>query len=212
MDEESPRTWTIDADAPLQLLLDDPACHLLLQQSLTGVLSWQTRNETTVRRVLAAPRLAPQFVAALLALGALATVAHNDSAKEVPLTEMLLEPGERAAALRVPLVRELRTGRAQVARTPADAPIVAAYAAVEVHAETVRAARVALTGVWRRPAQLARAASQLVGGPLSPDRIEAAASAVRDEVAPEGDYLGSEEYRRAMAAVLTRRALRDCLH
>jgi CO/xanthine dehydrogenase FAD-binding subunit len=33
---------------------------------------------------------------------------------------------------------------------------------------------------------------------------------VEEEVTPRGDFLGSEEYRRAMAGVLTRRALEQC--
>jgi CO/xanthine dehydrogenase FAD-binding subunit len=37
------------------------------------------------------------------------------------------------------------------------------------------------------------------------------ANAIEGEVAPEGDFRGSEEYRRAMAGVLTRRALEQCL-
>jgi CO/xanthine dehydrogenase FAD-binding subunit len=41
--------------------------------------------------------------------------------------------------------------------------------------------------------------------------IRAVATAVEDEVEPEGDFRGSEEYRRAMAGVLTRRALEQCL-
>jgi CO/xanthine dehydrogenase FAD-binding subunit len=37
------------------------------------------------------------------------------------------------------------------------------------------------------------------------------ADGVVEEVDPRGDFLGSEEYRRAMANVTTRRALEECL-
>jgi len=50
-----------------------------------------------------------------------------------------------------------------------------------------------------------------VDGPLDPDRIRAVAEAVEEEVAPRGDFLGSREYRRAMAGVLVRRALEQCV-
>lgn len=65
--------WGIDADAPLQSVPDSPECPLLLCQTLTDILSWQTRNERAVRRALTSPRVAPQWVAALLALGATVT-------------------------------------------------------------------------------------------------------------------------------------------
>jgi hypothetical protein len=62
--------WSIDADAPLQSVLDSPECPLLFRQALTGAISWQARNETPVRRALTSPRVAPRWMAALLALGA----------------------------------------------------------------------------------------------------------------------------------------------
>jgi hypothetical protein len=40
---------------------------------LTGVLSWQARNEKSVWQALMSPRVAPLWVAALLALGATVT-------------------------------------------------------------------------------------------------------------------------------------------
>jgi CO/xanthine dehydrogenase FAD-binding subunit len=51
----------------------------------------------------------------------------------------------------------------------------------------------------------------LVGAPLDKERIRAVAAAVEAEVSPKGDYRGSAEYRRAMAGVMTRRALERCL-
>jgi CO/xanthine dehydrogenase FAD-binding subunit len=47
---------------------------------------------------------------------------------------------------------------------------------------------------------------------LDAERIRAVAAAIEQEVVPQGDFLGSEEYRRAMAGVLARRALEACLH
>lgn len=190
--------WSIDASAALQAVLDSPACPPLLRRTLSGVLSWQTRNETPVSRVLASPRIAPQWVAALLALGA---------AEEMPLAEVGSD-GVRALHVRA---ERLRWGEARVARTPADEPIVAAVAAVRIENGIVQEARVALTGVWPETVRLAEAPAQLVGGALDRESIQAVAQAVEQEVAPVGDYLGSEPYRRAVAGVLTRRVLAQCL-
>ena len=204
--------WTVALDTPLQAVLDEPSPHPLLVRALTGVLAWQTRCETTVRRALLATRTAPQFVAALLALGATATIRGEDGAGEVSL-EALLQDGRvrQADHVRVHTLRGKRWGEARVARTPTDEPIVAAFALVELADGTVRQARVALTGAWREPARLAKAPGRMVGGPCDHAHIAQVGIAVCDEVAPAGDFRGSEAYRRAMAGVVTRRALSACL-
>jgi CO/xanthine dehydrogenase FAD-binding subunit len=185
-----------------------------LHRALTGAISWQTRNETPIRKALTSPRIAPRWVAALLALGAVVIVEGDERPEEILLEALLQQGGKRnAITLHVPRSRPGRKwGEAHVARTPADEPIVAAVAAVEMEGTIVRQARVALTGVWSKPAWLAEAASQLTGHLLDEDNIRAVAQAVEKQVTPKGDFLGSEEYRRAMAGVLTRRALERCLH
>jgi CO/xanthine dehydrogenase FAD-binding subunit len=203
--------WSIDADAPLQAVLDSPGCPPLLRQMLTGAIPWQIRNEKLVRRALTSPRVAPQWVAALLALGATVTVEGESGRTDVPLEALLQRRAEgKVSALHV-RTGGVRWGEAHIARTPADEPIVSAVAGVELDDGAVRQARVALTGVWPEPVRLAEAPSQLTGGPLDEGRIRAVAEAVEKEVAPKGDFQGSEEYRRAMAGVLTCRALKGCL-
>jgi len=203
------KMWSIAADAPLQSVLDSPECPSLFRQALTGALSWQTRNQTPVGRALRSSQIAPQWVAALLALGATVTV----EGKEMPL-EMALQQQERdLSTVHIPLPHGegMKWGEAHVARTPADDPIVAVVAVVEMDSSVVQQARVALTGVWPEAIRLAEAPSRLVGGPLDKSSIREAAAAVEEEIAPEGDFRGSAEYRRAMAGVLTRRALEACL-
>jgi len=206
------QVWRIEAEAVLQTVLDRSDTPPLLRRTLTGIIPWQTRNETRVRRALASPRVAPQWVAALLALGARVVVEREAGPTEVGLETLLRHRTEgRVTALHVPIGGPgQRWGEAHVARTPADEPIVAAVAVVEVSSNTVQEARLALTGVWPEPVRLAEAPARLVGGPLDEDRIREVAAAVEQEVAPQSDFRGSEEYRRAMAGVLTRRALEQC--
>ena len=200
--------WSITTDASLQAVVDCAECPPILSQTLTGPLSWQVRNETTVGRALRASRLAPQWIAALLAMGATVTVDDE----EVPLEAVLRRDVKGdVTALNVSLDDALRWGQARVGRTPADDPIVAAVAAVWLNDDVVKEARVALSGAWSEVAKLAEAPTALVGGSLNGSHIQEVAAAVEEEVAPPDDYLGSEEYRRAMAGVLTRRALEACL-
>ena len=68
----------------------------------------------------------------------------------------------------------------------------------------------ALTGVWRQHVRLAKASDILIDGPLTEARIEKAVLELKQEVTPRGDFLGSAEYRRAMAVVTARKALDAC--
>lgn len=203
--------WSIDANVSLQAAMDSPGCPQPVCQALTGALTWQERNRREVKRALASPRVAPQWSAALLALGATVTLEGKGGSSEIPLETLLDQrPEGEITALHV-RTEGLRWGEAHIGRTPADDPIVAAVAAIEMDKGQVRQARVVLTGVWPEAVRLAQAPVELVAGPLNRERIRAVALAIEQEVAPEGDFRGSEEYRRAMAGVLTRRALEQCL-
>jgi CO/xanthine dehydrogenase FAD-binding subunit len=184
-----------------------------LSRVLLGVTSWQVRTETSLDRAVASRRVAPQLVAALLALGAVVTTQGEDGLETVSLEEYLgREARGRVAALHIPGVAgDRRWGEARVARTPADEPIVAAIAVVDEAGGKVTSARVALTGVWPEPFRLAQAPASLEKAKLDAASIEEVAAGVEKEVAPVGNFLGSSEYRRAMAGVLTRRALQSCL-
>lgn len=220
-------SYVLKAQTPLQAVYEAPDSPTLLRRTLTGIVTWQQRNEITVERALRSPNLAPQWVAALLALGASATFLDGP---ERPLADFLRRRGEqrgKLAAVHLPLNVPGRTwGESHVARTPADPPIVAAVAVVDWDASStgtswaeprgsgqggvVRQVRLALTGVWRTPAQLAESAGVLVGGPLYDEQIERVASWVQQEIAPPDNFLGSANYRREMAAVMVRRALEAC--
>jgi aerobic carbon-monoxide dehydrogenase medium subunit len=202
--------WQIAANAPLQAVYAWDACPEVLHWSLSGALTWQERNETTVGRALKSVSLAPVFVAALLALRASVT----DGDKEVPLPQYLGEPSllSGPVGVKVAPADGARTcGKASVARTPADRPIVAAVACVSVRDGKVTEAEIALTGVWQQPVGVAAAGALLLGKPLTEESIAQVAAAVEAEVRPNSNFLGSEEYRRAMSGVLARRALTECL-
>lgn len=200
----------LEAHIPLQVIYEVPETPDLLRQTLGDPLTWQLRNESTVLKVILSPKLAPQFVAALLALDA--RVLFNQ--KQKPLADYLRRTrpaDEHPSAVQIPLDAPGQVwGKAHVARTPADEPIVSVIAVVGLRGQAVDTARLALTGAWMEHARLAASADLLAGGPLTDERIQRVAVAVAQEVAPPDDFCGSAEYRREMAAVLTRRALITC--
>jgi carbon-monoxide dehydrogenase medium subunit len=201
---------TLDAHTPLQVIYESPVTPDLLHQTLGDPLTWQLRNESTVIKVILSPNLAPQFVAALLALDARVFFKQ----KQKPLADYLrrTQPAEEhPSAVQVPLDTPGQVwGEAHVARTPADEPIVSVIAVITLRDEAVDTARLALTGAWPEHARLAASVNLLTGGPLTDERIEQVAATVAQEVVPLDDFCGSAEYRREMAAVLTRRALAMC--
>lgn len=139
-------------------------------------------NAATVGGVIACAEYDSEFYAALLALNAdvIARTLHGIE-RTVPLAAFDAT-GMLITGVSIALGK-LRGGAARVARTPSDRPIVAAYAVAEDGSS--QEARVALCGVGVRPV--------LAGAPLM----------------PPDDFKGGSEYRRAMADVVTRRALAE---
>jgi CO/xanthine dehydrogenase FAD-binding subunit len=199
----------------IQAKLDDvltlPQCPVFLQSVLFGKITWQKRSEFNISRTLTVPGLAPQWVGALLAWGAWVRL---EDGHEIELSEALELPDQIRAVelLSIPLeVPDRLWAEARTGSTPNDFPIVWALAVVDAADGIVQRARIALTGVWRQSVALANSAELLVGEKLDAETIKRVAAAVAEEATPVGDYRGSEEYRRDMAGVMTRRALEACL-
>jgi len=150
---------------------------------------------------------ASDLLLALLVLDALCVV-RGSVRREVPLAEFSPGTGELLLEVRVP-PSPGGAGAAleRVARTARDRSIVAAAAALAREGEACARARIALSGLSRGAARFPEAEGILAGGRLTPERIAEAAAAVAAAARPSADHLGSAEYRRAVGAVLARRAI-----
>jgi carbon-monoxide dehydrogenase medium subunit len=90
--------------------------------------------------------------------------------------------------------------------------IVGVAAALDVKEGVIRSARIGLTGAASHATRLAEVEEALVGRALSKDTIDAAAAlAGADLSGISSDIHATEEYRRAMIPVFTRRALERAL-
>jgi carbon-monoxide dehydrogenase medium subunit len=90
--------------------------------------------------------------------------------------------------------------------------IVGVAAALEVSNGRIRLARIGLTGAGSHATRLTNVEEALAGQALSKDTIHAAAKLAGTDVkAVNADIHASEEYRRAMIPVFTRRALERAL-
>jgi CO/xanthine dehydrogenase FAD-binding subunit len=201
------------AEVSLDAIFESPHTPALLRNTLSGWISWQKRVETNVARALFSPGLAPEWFASLLALGARVVFLENHEAALVDCLPWTDESRDKVAAIRLPLEVPGRVwGEAYVRRTPADEPIVAAIATVDLNKGKVQHARLALTGVWPGHARLVKATELLLGHRLTSESITTVVQAVGEEVSPRDDFRGSAAYRLAMAGVVTRRALTACMN
>lgn len=201
----------LPADVSLQIVYEAVEVHPMLRESLGTPVTWQVRNETSVRKAVLSPQLAPRFVAALLALSTVAEFGDGEMSLEAYLRRTDTRP-EALIALHVPAEVQGRVlAESHVGRTPADEPIVSVRAALDVQNDVVTQARLAFTGAFRESARIAAEASKLLSGKkLDDDTIALVAQAVSEEVSPPDDFIGSEAYRREMVKVVTRRALVAC--
>lgn len=192
---------TLGATTTLAHIADSAICREMaggiLAQAAQREAPVNQRNAATVAGVALGAPSQSELLLALLALDAHVVVEGNQS-QPLPLHELLAGSGQLTGglvtAVRLPWPAALAGGGlARVARTPGDVPIVAA-AAVTGPA----GCRLAVGGVAGEPLLVRLAAG------ADP---EAALTAVLDGVELLSDWQGSSEYRRAMALVLSRRAL-----
>jgi CO/xanthine dehydrogenase FAD-binding subunit len=175
------------------------------------------RNRATLGGALAVAASNDPLMVALLVCDAYVEIRTVAGCRWLPLVQfiagrkaLLAEPA-LITQIRVPLPPEPVTGYAlaDVARTPSDAPIVVAAAAIAVNRGRCSAARLALGGVAPDPTRLPEVEALLEGKALAPDLLTEAGRAAAEAVQPAGDFRGSADYRRAMAGVLSTRALSD---
>jgi CO/xanthine dehydrogenase FAD-binding subunit len=200
-------------DLTLQTLYQHEDCPEILRSTLRKWTVWQKREEYSFKRTILSPNLAPQTVAALIALDAVVEFPADQSPPS-SLAEYLLRSTPNRGellALSIPVRVPGRVwGEAHVSLTATQAPIVYAVAVLDLKNEQITRASLALTGVWRESARLAESASLLIGKALSESQINTCLKQLKAEISPPQDSLGSSEYRREMAAVVTRRALELC--
>jgi CO/xanthine dehydrogenase FAD-binding subunit len=118
------------------------------------------------------------------------------------LTEIHLETppaGSGSAYLRLEYRRQMEIA------------VVGATAVVTVVDGSVTAARVAMTALAPTIRRVPKAEAALVGSDGSGEAVTAAGAAVAAASLPISDVRGSADYRRAMAAVIARRAIESAL-
>src|SRR5881397_358151 len=197
--------------------------HAALRQAWPGVVeaanligSTQVQGRATLGGNLCNGSPAADSVPALIAAGAVATLAGPEGKRDLPVEDVMLGPrkialrkGEIVVSFLLP-PRPPRSSDAYlrfIPRTEMDIAVVGAGVNLTVDgAGTVTDARVSLGAVAARVLLVPEAAAAIVGSRLeqaAQDRLEAAARAA---CRPIDDKRGTVEFRIDVAGVLTRRA------
>jgi len=120
----------------------------------------------------------------------------------------VLESDEVAVEAVIPAAAGARAGGyLKLERRVGDFATVGVAVAVELTGELVTRAGIALTGVGGSTISATEAAGALTGQPLSPERIEQAATLAAQAARPKTDHRGSAEYKRHMVHTFVARIL-----
>lgn len=203
-----------------QQLIDDPrvreACPILAKAA--ELVAHRTiRNRGTIGGSLVHADPASELPAVMVALEAVMNVQGPNGEKQVPAQEFFVdymttavEPDELLVSVTIPRGVNDGSGSAfvEMSRRHGDFAIVAvgAMASLDDSGAFTRV-RLVVTGVGATP-HLVAATDQLIGLKPDEDEFKSVARAASEEIDPQDDIQGSVSYRRHLARVLSKRALR----
>jgi len=197
--------------------------HAKLKRAWPGVVeaanligSTQVQGRATLGGNLCNGSPAADSVPALIAAGAVATLAGPQGRRDLPVEDVMLGPrklalkkGEIVVSFLLP-PRPPRSSDAYlrfIPRTEMDIAVVGAGVSLTLDgAGTISAARVSLGAVAARVLLVQEAAQAIVGSRLDAPAQRRLEAAARAACRPIDDKRGTVEFRTDVAAVLTRRA------
>ena len=187
----------------------------LLTSAASQIGDPQVRNRGTIGGAAAHADPFGDFPACLLALDAEFKAVGPRGERSIAARDFFvdtftsaLEPAEILREIRIPRPPSASSGTyLKFSRRSQDWAIVAVAAQVSLREGRVERVAIGLTGMGPRPLRAAAAERALTGKAVAPDALREASAQAADGTQPPEDLNGSPEYRRHLAAVLTRRAL-----
>jgi aerobic carbon-monoxide dehydrogenase medium subunit len=156
------------------------------------------------------------WASVVMALGGSVVAAGPAGRRTIPIAgfvtgpfQNVLEPDEIAVEAVIPAVAGKRAGGyLKLERRVGDFATVGVAVALEMSAERVTSAGIALTGVGGSTIAATAAAGSLVGGALTAESIARAADLAAEAAQPRTDHRGSAEYKRHVVRTFVTRILR----
>jgi carbon-monoxide dehydrogenase medium subunit len=193
----------------------DGALGRLLAEVSRHVAHPPIRSRGTMVGSLAYAHPAAEWPAVALALDAELALVSAVGDRTVPAAAFFegpfataCRPDELVSEVRLPLLPDgTGVGFFEHRRTQASFAVVAAVAVLELDADRIRRARIAIAGGADRPLRAGRAEELLAGAPPTAERFAQAAAESAAGSRPVAEPHCSVEYRRHVIGVAVRRAL-----
>ncbi|MFL5842759.1 MAG: FAD binding domain-containing protein [Thermoleophilaceae bacterium] len=173
------------------------------------------RNRGTIGGSLCQADAAEDLSAVCVAAKARVVIRGADGERTVPMSEFHLGPwttvvgaGEIVTEIRLPLKPGAGSAHVKVERRAGDWAIAAASAVVWMDGGRITDAGIGLSAVGPMTIELARAEELMRGATPSEELFEQVGAIASEDCAPIADTRGPVDYKRHLAGVLTKRALR----
>lgn len=180
----------------------------------------QVRNMGTVGGNLAHGDAANDHPAAMLALRATVIATGTGGKRSIPIDEFFfgfyqtaLQPTDILTEIQIP-VPPKGTGSAyhKLERKVGDYATAGVAVQLTINDKGIcTAIGIGLTNVNPTPLRALRSEQALLNKPLTDENIAAAAQMASEDCSPSADLRGSEEYKRAMVAVLVKRMIKRAI-
>jgi carbon-monoxide dehydrogenase medium subunit len=187
---------------------------LVLSEAAATVADPQVRHRGTFGGALAHADPAGDLPAPVLALGGELVIQGAAGQRTVAAADFFedyfttaLGDDEILTEIRIPKHTGWGGHYEKFTRVAQQWSIVAVAAAVHAEGGSITEARVALTNMGSVPIRATAVEQALAGTPADADSVRAAVAAVAEGTSPPSDINGDADYRRHLAAVLTRRAV-----
>jgi carbon-monoxide dehydrogenase medium subunit len=193
----------------------------ILQESAYYIAHPQIRSRGTICGSIAHADPAAELPALALALDAEMTLTSAKAARTVSAEPFFqsffttaLEANEILTEVRFPAApKDSAWSVLEISRRHGDFAIagIVAGLALEPNRQVIARARLVYFGVGPMPIRVKAAEDALIGQAATEPAFEAAAQSAKQGIDPSNDIHATEEYRRAVSATLTKRALRAAL-
>jgi len=212
----------IGALTPISAIKDSPlirSSHEVLAQAAGVLGSPSIRNIATLGGNVGRASPASDMVPPLIVLKACVAVQGSQGSRELPIEDLFISPGRTSLAagelitsFSLPVMPpETAAVYRKIGRREAvDLAIVGAAVLLRLRGENdIAEARIGLASVGPTPLRAQRAEAELLSGPLTQARVEAASRAAMSDCFPISDIRASSSYRREMVRVLVKRSLHE---
>ncbi|HWE09609.1 MAG TPA: xanthine dehydrogenase family protein subunit M [Solirubrobacteraceae bacterium] len=209
--------WRLGALTTHSVLEHSPELGIVSAVAAT-IADPQVRHRGTIGGSLAHGDSASDLPAAMLITEAEVTLQGESGQRTLPAAELFQDymttavgEDEVLTEIRIPTLDGWGHSYQKFNRRSEDWAMVGVCAVVKASGQTCQDVRIGLTNMGSVPLRATAAEAALRGQELSDENIAQAAEHAADDTNPPADLNASTEYKRHLARVLTRRAIKDAM-